>query len=302
MSMDEMELEQEPEYFEGENESTATLLGFGESEYEGEDVLAESDYENEDYEYEDYETEQFFGGLLKKALPIARNLIGKVAPKVASVIGGGGGGGGFGSLLGGLFGGGGGMPQQAAVPPMGDYVGGGNGADLGDFGGGFGDFESADMESDLEAAIAPPTTQQQALGKAMSVLASKAPTPTEAAAHMGAAVVLSLSPDDRNALQNLIPSLLRAATILTTALNSRPQTRVLMPIVPAAVQATVTTIRKRAAATGQPPTKKAAAVAMTQHLKRALQPDIAARATGRARKTARKVVKQRKPRPQAFSY
>lgn len=316
--MDEMELELESESL-FENDTTA--LGFGDFELEGEDVLGENffaesegDYEL-DSEFEDYESEQFFGGLLKKALPIAGRILKTVAPKIASAVGGQGGGG----LLSGLFGGGGGGVPAGAMPPMGDVVGGnggyaaggygggnGYGGDAGGFGGddfGFGgDFESADMESDLEAAIAAPQTTQQALGQAMTVIAGKAATNTEAAAQMGAAVMLSLTPEDRRSLEGLIPSLLRAATILTTALRATPQTRVLMPIVPATVKATVTTVKKRAAATGQKPTPKAAAVAMGKHVRRALQPDIAARAVGRARKTAKKIATQAKKRPQAFAY
>lgn len=276
--MRDMELELESEYeAEGQAEpflgdivkGVGSFLGLGESELESEFELEGFDHEFEaegfgegEFEgYGEFEGEQFFGSIfkkiapfVKKALPVLRNVAKVAAPMVATAVGG---------PLGGIIG-------KAATGFLeseyeGEY-----------------EFESeGESEAEFETVMAGPLTEQQALGELMAAAASKAVSDLEAEAHIGAANVIVLTPEDRDTLRAVLPSINRGAAVLTRILRQRTVTRPVVRVIPTIVKRTAVSLKNKAAA-GQPVTKKIAAKTMATQTRKVLaHPAVCSKAINR---------------------
>jgi hypothetical protein len=270
--MRDMELELENTH---ESNPEAFLGGLlGESEYEnenfipgllgeGEGPLGESEYEYENFNglgegegegeleleaFGDHEGEFFFkklGSLAKKYAPLLKSLAKKAAPIVGAAIGG----------------------------PIGSKIA-GTAANLllkeGELEGFDHEFESeGESEAEMETVMEGPLTEQQALGELMAAAASKAVTDMEAEAQVGASVMISLTPQDRDALRAVLPSLNRGVAVLTRVLRSRPETRPVVRVIPTVVKRTAVQLRKHADA-GRPVTRTLAARTMANQTRRVL--------------------------------
>lgn len=207
----------------------SSLLG------EGEGPLGES------------EDEQFFGKLLKRVpalirrvAPVLQNVVKTAAPLVAG----------------------------AAAGPLGGTITKLAGSFLGE-----GEMED-EYEGEGEAfgespAHEAPLTHQQAMGELMAAIASKSQTDMEAEAMAGAATVITLSAADRAALRSVLPSLIRATSILTRVLRRHRYTRPAVRTVPLIIRRTAQQLQRRAAS-GQPVTKRTAARAIAKQTQRVL--------------------------------
>ncbi|HEX9985979.1 MAG TPA: hypothetical protein VGF69_22145 [Thermoanaerobaculia bacterium] len=229
------------------------VLGFGESEWESEDEL-------------------FFGKIwkgIKKAASVAAPILRKVAKVAAPMVGtaiGGPLGGKLGSLVGNAL-----ESEYEFEGPLGEY-----------------EYES-ESEAEFESVMAGPLTEAQGLGELMAAIAANAATDTEAEAQIGGAIMISLSPSDRDALRDVLPSLTRGAAVLTRVLRRHPSTRVVVRAVPTIVKRTAIQLKKRAA-NGEPVTKKGAARAMASQTRRVLAtPSVCARAMQRNVKATQSV-------------
>lgn len=266
-------------------------------EIEGEDFLGEPLFEeeggfgelslteNEDEGlFEDYDGEQFsfgkiFSGikqLAAKAAPVLKQVAKVAAPIVGTAVGGPLGGK-IGSLLGNALG------EQEGI-----------GYEF--------DFESdGETEADFEAVMRGPISEQQGIGELMAAIASQAATDQEADAQIGGAIIMTLSPQDRAALKNIIPSLTRGAAVLTRILRGRQATKAITRVVPTVVKRATVTLKKQAAA-GRPITKAAAANAMARQTRKVLgTPAICAHALQRNVNASRAVSRRTNGR-QAFAY
>lgn len=252
----------------GEGEGPYGETPLGEFETLGETPLGEGPYgetplgEFEDETLGEFEDEQFFGriakglgGFIRKAAPVLKQVARVAAPMVGTAIGG---------PLGGKIG-----TLVGQALREGEY-------EL------EGEWESElESEAEYEAVMEGPLSEQQGLGELMAAVASRAATDVEAEAQIGGAVMISLSPKDRDALKAILPSLTRGAAVLTRILRRQPATRPAVRVVPAIVKRTAVTLKKRAAA-GEPITKKTAAKAMATQTRRVLAtPVICGRALQR---------------------
>jgi hypothetical protein len=252
---------------------------FGEAplgEFEGEQVLGlgESEWESED--------ELFFGKIwkgIKKAAKVAAPILRKVAKVAAPMVGtaiGGPLGGKLGSLVGNAL-----ESEYELEGPLGEY-----------------EFE-AESEAEYESVMAGPLSESQGLGELMAAVAANAATDTEAEAQIGGSIMISLSPADRDALRNVLPSLTRGAAVLTRILRRHPATRSAVRTVPTIVKRTVVQLKK----TGQPITKKTAARAMATQTRRVLStPVVCARAMQRNVKATQVVKRRSAGARQAYSW
>ena len=183
---------------------------------------------------------------------------------------------------------------QAAAPIVGTAIGGPIGAKIGnaaasliggqrwqDVLGGMLKESEYESEAEMEAVMSGPLTEQQALGELMAAAASKAATDMEAEEQIGSAAIISLSPEDRDALRAVLPSLNRGVAVLTRILRRRPATAPAVRVVPLIVKRTAVTLRNRANA-GQPVTKNGAARAMAVQTHKVLSsPAICSKAMSR---------------------
>ncbi|HEX8152884.1 MAG TPA: hypothetical protein VF698_07160, partial [Thermoanaerobaculia bacterium] len=257
----------------------SSLLGLGEGEDElplGEGPLGEDEDEQflggllgegeDEGMFED--REQFFGAFKKiagRALPFIKKIAQKAAPLVASAVGGP-----LGGPLASLV--------SGALREDEDF---GEGFDMEDFGEGFGDMEDEGAQGELEAVLESPLNETQALGEMMAAIASRASTDTEAEAQMGGAISLSLSPEERRALRDVLPAITRGAAVLTRILRRHPSTRSAVPTVVPIVKRTAVILKKRAES-GRPVTKKTAAKAMARQTRKVLgTPSICSKAIRR---------------------
>ncbi|HEV7427097.1 MAG TPA: hypothetical protein VGQ46_12075 [Thermoanaerobaculia bacterium] len=147
-----------------------------------------------------------------------------------------------------------------------------------------------------------PLTAQQGMGEYMASIAANAQTDTEAEAQIGASVIISLSPADRDALRALLPSLTRGAAVLTRLLRHNRRTRPVVRVVPTIVKRTAVALRKRADA-GQQVTKKTAAKVMAAQTKRVIgSPSVCARAMQRNVKASTALARPSLPARPALKY
>jgi hypothetical protein len=241
----------------------------------GEGPLGELELENEQFfglgegeGFGDQEAELFFGklrkavgGIAKRFGPILKTLAQKAAPIVGTAIGG---------PLGGK------IASTAANLLLKE----------GELEGFDHEFEmelEAENEAEMEAVMEGPLTEQQALGELMAAAASKAVSDFEAEAQAGASTVISLSPQDRDTMRAVLPSIARGVAVLTRILRAQPQPEVrsTVRVIPTIVKRTAVQIRKHADA-GRPVTKKLAARAMATQTRRVLgNPAVCGRAMQR---------------------
>jgi hypothetical protein len=251
----------------GEGEST------GESEFEGAGELnhefeLEQEFEH-DHEFEmemELEAgEQFsFGGFLKKALPVLKQVARVAAPMVGTAIGGP-----FGGMIGGLAAKA--LSEQELEMELEME--------------GAGELETemeleTEQESEHEVAheiAAHETTMHEALAEMMAEAASQEMHEGQAEAMAGAAVMTVLSPRDRRALRHLLPHLVCGAAVLTRILRRRRITRPAVRAVPTIMRRTVKSLKRQAAA-GRPITRRAAARTAARQVHRVLGNPRAARA------------------------
>lgn len=261
----------------GESEFEGELEGFGETplgEGEGEGLFElEGELEGEQFSFG-----KIFSSIKKlaaKAAPILKQVAKVAAPIVGTAVGG----------------------------PLGGKIGSFLGNALGE-----GELEyefeletEGESEAEFETVMRGPLTEQQGIGELMAAIASQAATEQEAEAQMGGAIVISLSPQDRATLKNVIPSLTRGAAVLTRILRGRQATRMMTRIVPTIVKRTAVTLKKQADS-GHPITKAAAAKSMARQTRKVLSsPSICAHALQRNVNATRAVTRRTTAR-QAFAY
>jgi hypothetical protein len=208
-----------------------------EDEYEYEDeVEGEDEYEDEAFlgglgkiagallgegegEYEDEaeaEAEYFFkkvGGFLRRHKGLLKKIAKTAAPLIATAVGGPAAG----------------MVARAVTSQL------------------EGEFED-ELEAELEDMATAPVSPQAALGEYLAARAATAQTEAEAEAFIGSAITVTLSNRDRRELEEILPQLLRGATVLTRILRRYPQTRQAVRLVPGIVDSTSRTIAGQRAA------------------------------------------------------
>ena len=113
------------------------------------------------------------------------------------------------------------------------------------------------------------TVMHEALAEMMAEAAAHEHNEAQAEAMVGAAAVSVISPADRRALRRILPHLVRGAAILTRILRRRRITRPAVRAVPTIMRRTVRTLKKAAAA-GQPVTRRMAARAAASQVRRVL--------------------------------
>ncbi len=242
--------------FEQYGEGFGDPEGFGESAFESGDrflgqLLGEGENDFEGFG----EGEQFFGKLIKKALPVLK----KVAKVAAPIIG------------------------TAVAGPIGGKIGSLAGNLLGE---GENDFEfeleyETESESEFQAVMQGPLTEQQALGELMATAAANAATDMEAEAQIGAATIIALTPHDRQALRHVLANLNRGTAVLTRILRRNRSTAPFVRTVPTIVKRTAVSLQKQAAA-GRPITKQVAAKTMAKQTKKVLaSPAVCSHAVAR---------------------
>lgn len=109
-----------------------------------------------------------------------------------------------------------------------------------------GEFED-EMEAELEELATAPITPSQALGEYLAAKAATTESESEAEAFAGSAVTISLTPRDRARLENMLPHLLRGASVLTRVLHRDPGTRQAVRLVPGIVASTGQTLARHSA-------------------------------------------------------
>jgi hypothetical protein len=205
---EEYELEDEYEY-EGEGEDEAFLGGI--AKIAG-SLLGEGEIEGE-YEDEDEaeaEAEYFFGKIgrfLRKHKNVFKKIAKVAAPMIATAVGGPAAG----------------MLAKAVTSQL------------------EGEFE-AELEAELEDMATAPVSPQAALGEYLAARAAGAQTEAEAEAFIGSSVTVTLSDRNRRELEELLPHLLRGATVLTRILRRSPYSRQGVRLVPGIIDSSARTL------------------------------------------------------------
>lgn len=99
-----------------------------------------------------------------------------------------------------------------------------------------------ELEAELEELATAPVSAQGAFAEYLAGAASEAETEAEAEAFAGAAVTLTLSERDRRRLEELLPHLVRGASVLTRVLYRSPYTRPAVRLVPGIVDSAARTL------------------------------------------------------------
>ena len=209
------------EFFGGVARALGGLLGEEEGEDEDEDeaflggiariagsLLGESEDEDE--------AEEFFGRIgraFKKAAPFLRVLAKTAGPLVATAVGG--------PAAGAL--------ARAVTSQL------------------EGEFEE-EFEGELEAMATGPVSPSQSMAEYFAARAAASESETEAEAFTGAASYISISPQVRRDLEQMLPALLRGSAALTRLLHPNRHTRQAVRLVPGIVDGAARTLARRAAA------------------------------------------------------
>jgi hypothetical protein len=253
-----------------------SLLGEGEEEYEDEFEFEDETAMHEDelgelelHEFGELESgEAFFGGLkklIRRAAPILGRVAKLAAPMVARAVGG---------PLGGML-------SQAVG------LGEGEGEFEDEFEGEF-EFEH-ELEHEHELELEAEVHESGAHAELMASVAAGAASEAEAEAMIGAATVATLTPRQRRQLRRVLAHMVRGSAILTRMLRKRRVTRPAVRTVPFIVNSTARTLA-RAAAQGQPITRRTAGRVMAAHTRRVIaQPNTCARVIQRNVRVARRV-------------
>ena len=188
-----------------------------EEEYEDEAFLggiakiAGSLLGEEEYEFEDESEEEYFFKKIGRALRKVpfRKIIKFAAPKLATVFGGPAAG----------------MLAKAVTSQL------------------EGEFED-ELEGELEEMATAPVTSAQAEAEYLAARATATESEAEAESFIGSAVSLSISPRERQELEQLLPSLLRGASVLTQVLHRNRSSRQGLRLVPGIVGSTASTLAR----------------------------------------------------------
>jgi hypothetical protein len=246
------------------------LAGFGEGEAEDEFGA----HEVAGFGEGEWEAgEAFFGKLIRRALPILRQVAKVAAPAIGTAFGG----------------------------PLGAQIGGLVARNL------EGELEDEmtlegeeevglhEAEAEYEAHAEAEVTESEAQAELMAAAAAGAQSEAEAEAMIGAATLATLTPLERRQLRRALPHMVRATAILTRLLRRRRVTRPMVRTVPSIVHHTARTLVDESRRTGRPVTRRRAARVMTAHTRRhlcspryggmALQRNV--RATRRMQRVAR---------------
>jgi hypothetical protein len=109
------------------------------------------------------------------------------------------------------------------------------------------------MEAELEEMATAPITSGQALAEYLAAKAATTESESEAEAFAGSAATISLTARDRERLENMLPHLLRGASVLTRVLHRHPGSRQAVRLVPGIVASAGQTLaRHSAGGTGRP--------------------------------------------------
>lgn len=109
-----------------------------------------------------------------------------------------------------------------------------------------GEFED-EMEAELEELATAPITASQALGEYLAAKAATTESESEAEAFAGSAITISLTARDRARLENMLPHLVRGASVLTRVLRRHPGSRQAVRLVPGIVASTGQTLARHSA-------------------------------------------------------
>ena len=221
---DELESEFEDEYedeYEGEFEDEYEEEGEGEEEYEDEAFLgaigsiASSLLGEEEYEDEAESEEEYFFKKIGRALRKVpwRKVIKFAAPKLATVFGGPAAG----------------MLAKAVTSQL------------------EGEFED-ELEGELEEMASAPVSTSQSEAEYLAARATATESESEAESFIGSAVSLAITPRERQELEQLLPSLLRGASVLTQVLHRNRSSRQGLRLVPGIVGSTAGTLARLQAA------------------------------------------------------
>jgi hypothetical protein len=250
------------------------LLGEGEEEALYEDELGELEeevslHEEEFGELELHELESgeaFFGGLkklIRRAAPILSRVVRVAAPMVARAVGG---------PLGGMLSQAVGLGEAEEEAHELEF-----------------ELEAHELEGEYEAILEAEVGESAAHAELMASIAAGAATEAEAEAMIGAATVATLTPRQRRQLRRVLAHLVRGSAILTRVLRQRRITRPAVRTVPFIVNSTARTLT-RAAAQGQPVTRRTAGRVMAAHTRRVIaRPQTCARVIERNVRVARRI-------------
>jgi hypothetical protein len=119
-----------------------------------------------------------------------------------------------------------------------------------------------------------------AMAEVMAAMASETNSAAEADALVGAATIMVLTPRERRALERLIPTLVRATTVLSRLMRRRRITRRGVRVIPTVVKATAAPLAT-AAARGYPPTTSLAGRVLRQQTRTVLTRPAVTRAVMR---------------------
>jgi hypothetical protein len=101
-----------------------------------------------------------------------------------------------------------------------------------------------EVEAELEEMATAPVSPQAALGEYLAARAATAKTDAESEAFIGSAVTVALSHRNRRELEELLPHLLRGATLLTRILRRSPNSRQAVRLVPGIVDTSSGTLAR----------------------------------------------------------
>jgi hypothetical protein len=101
-----------------------------------------------------------------------------------------------------------------------------------------------EVEAELEDMAVSPMSPQAALGEYLAARAATAKSDAESEAFIGSAVTVALSNRTRRELEELLPHLLRAATLLTRILRRSPNSTQAVRLVPGIVDSTSGTLAR----------------------------------------------------------
>jgi hypothetical protein len=114
-----------------------------------------------------------------------------------------------------------------------------------------GEFED-EMEAELEEMATAPVTPTQAFAEYLAAKAATSESESEAEAFAGSAITMSLTPRDRRRLENMLPHLLRGASVLTKLLYRNPGSRQAVRLVPGIVASAGQTLGRHSAGAVRP--------------------------------------------------
>ncbi len=131
-----------------------------------------------------------------------------------------------------------------------------------------------------EEGARSPAQEVPALAEVMAAMAAETPSSAEADALVGAATVMVLTPRERRVLEQLVPQLVRATTVLSRLMRRRRVTRRAIRVIPTVVKATARPLAA-AAVRGHPPTASVAGRVLTQQTRTVLTHPAVTRAVMR---------------------